>query len=281
MRTTMRSIAKAVERLRQMPRLTKVLTESRGLINTTDLLVATAATVILAAGVGSAAISTMNDAKYGKAQPDAQAMGNAITQFYKDTGKWPGQAEHAGTEVGGSVDAQFLVTAGAGHEATDEALQPIDFADTADSIGENGTAISVDDAVCKNNSLEGFVGKSINSATLATATLKNINDYLVRKPDPLKYQNWKGPYLQEDIKTDPWDRVWVFNLQPLYCSELIATETTSTAGALGYAWALSGGTNRTITTLLLSTHLDSSGDDTGISMGKLITRGKGGVDASQ
>lgn len=286
----MRSTAKAVERLRRMPRLTKLLAESRGLINTTDLLVATAATVILAAGVGSAAISTMNDAKYGKAQPDAQAMGNAITQFFKDTGKWPGQAEQAGatpTATGGStVPAQFLVTAGEGTADVDLALRPINFATTTGtgSTAVTSTAISVLEAACRNNSLEGFVGKSIAAGALADATLRNINDYLVHKPDPLKYQNWKGPYLQEEIKTDPWDRVWVFNLQPLYCSETVTGGTSGvsasvTSGNLGYAWALSGGSNRTVTTRLLSTHLDPTGDDTGISLGKLITRGTGGADA--
>lgn len=38
------------------------------------LLVATGATVVLAAGVGSAVIGTQDGAKYGKAQPDAQAI---------------------------------------------------------------------------------------------------------------------------------------------------------------------------------------------------------------
>lgn len=269
----MRSIANVVvKRLRQMPRLTKVLTESRGLINTTDLLVATAATVILAAGVGGAAISTMNDAKYGKAQPDAQAMGNAITQFYKDTGKWPGQAEQAASGASSTpatLGAQFLVT------TSDTASLPINY------VSGSTTAIKVSTTVCQNNSLESFVGKTISGGDLASATLLNVNDYLVRKPDPAKYQNWKGPYLQEDIKTDPWDRAWVFNLQPLYCSEMItgASGGANTAGNLGYAWALSCGSNRTVTTSLLSTHLDSAGDDTGISMGKLVTRGTGGADA--
>ena len=278
----MRRFTKAIWSLRSTPRLRRIITDSRGLINTTDLLVATAATVVLAAGVGSAAISTMNDAKYGKAQPDAQAMGNAITQFYKDTGKWPGQAEHAGatpTTTGGTIlPAQFLVTTGTGSTADDVAVRPLDF---VTGEGLTGTAISVDSAECMNNSLEGFVGKSIAAGKLGTANLKNINDYLVRKPDPAKYQNWKGPYLQEDIKTDPWDRAWVFNLQAMYCSETVTGVAGGgvSSGHLGYAWALSGGTNRTVTTILSQTHLDASGDDSGISLGKLVTRGTGGTDA--
>ena len=53
----------------------------RGLINTTDLLVATVATVTLAAGVGSAMIGSMDEARYGKAQPDAGAgAGGAVSE---------------------------------------------------------------------------------------------------------------------------------------------------------------------------------------------------------
>ncbi|MBI3400884.1 MAG: type II secretion system protein GspG [Acidobacteria bacterium] len=283
----MKLFAKAIWSLRRTPRLRRIITDSQGLINTTDLLVATGATVILAAGVGSAALSTLNDAKYGKAQPDAQSVANAISQFYKDTGKWPGQAEQAAltpstvvSGVGGGVKAQFLVTAGTTDSDADKAVRPIDFDTPPDDVTyENGTAISVAAATCQNNSLEGFVGKKIDAGKLSSANLLNVNNFLVRKPADASYSNWKGPYLQEDIKTDPWDRAWVFNLQPLYCSESIDITKTSTAGSLGYAWALSGGANRTITTGLNQTHLDPTGDDTGVSLGKLITRGTGGADS--
>lgn len=271
----MRSIAKAVERLRQMPRLTKVLTESRGLINTTDLLVATAATVILAAGVGSAAISTMNDAKYGKAQPDAQAMGNAITQFYKDTGKWPGQAEQAATATGAAAKtALFLVTSYT--SGTGATYLP------NDGSVATGSTLTVTTASCANNSLEGFVGASITGSALVAGTnTKDVNDYLVRRPKDADYPNWRGPYLQEEIRTDPWDRSWVINLQPLYCAETITGSTAAgtsvvSGGSLGYAWLVSGGTNRTVTTSLKDARLDSTGDDAGANLGKLVKPGTNG-----
>ena len=267
----MRPIANMMRRLQQMPRLRRILTDSKGLINTIDLLVATGATVILAAGVGGAAIATLNDAKYGKAQPDAQSLGNAITQFYKDTGTWPGQGEQASWS-GAAKPAQFLVT------STSRAFLPSDF--TSDNV----STLSVANATCENNSLQGFIGKTITGATLSADNVKNINDYLVRKPNDTLYPNWKGPYIQEDIKTDPWDRAWVMNLQPLYCSENITPPTstggsTDTAGHLGYAWLLSGGANRTITTFLTAAHLDASGDDAGVNLGKRVKPGTNGSNA--
>ncbi len=71
----------------------------------------------------------------------------------------------------------------------------------------------------------------------------------------------------QEISQDPWDRGWVAYLAPLYCAE--AVDVTNGAGNLGYAWLLSGGTNRTITTSALSSNLDPAGDDTGVQMGKL------------
>jgi hypothetical protein len=242
--------------------------KENGLINTTDLLVATGATVVLAASVSSAVIGTLDDAKYGKAQPDVQAMASAISQFYKDTGKWPGQAEQAAAS-GTNKPATFLVTAG----VTDTDVLP-----TAET-----TALTVADATCGNNSLDGFPGATIDSAALTSATRLNINDYLVRKPDETRYPNWQGPYMQGEVRTDPWDRAWVLNLQPLYCAEVIldAAGSTSalTGGALGYGWILSGGTNRTVSTLLSATRLDPTADDSGTTLGKLVKRGAGGVDA--
>ncbi|MDO8794727.1 MAG: type II secretion system protein GspG [Vicinamibacterales bacterium] len=288
----MRTIEKVVERLRQMPRLAKVLRESRGLINTTDLLVATAATVILSSAVGGAAIATMNESKYGKAQPDGQTIATAIAAFYKDTGKWPGQAEQVPVSGSSSAKALYLVTtlgisaippvppAVIGVDAVPAPL-PIDYGGTTEGL-LGSTALSTSTATCSNNSSEGFVGVTIDAGTVSGAggaTLKNINDYLVRKPSPTAYQNWKGPYLQADIKTDPWDRDWVLNLQPLYCSETITGGTgVSSKGNLGYAWLLSGGSNRTVSTALGATNLDPTGDDAGMNMGKLVQRGTGGAD---
>jgi len=261
----MRSIAKAVERLRQMPRLRKVLTESRGLINTTDLLVATAATVILAAGVGSAAIGTISEAKYGKAQPDAQALSSAITQFYKDTGKWPGQVEHAAvTAVAAKIPARFLASSNASVFMPTLSVGSVD-------------ATSVADTKCGNSSLEGFPGVTIAGGTLTTSSLlsKTINDYLVTNPGT-GYPNWKGPYLTGGaIESDPWKRAWVFNLQALYCAEDVTSTVSvaaSTGTTLGNAWVLTAGNNRTLTTLFVKGGLDNTGDDAGTNMGKLVTQ---------
>lgn len=269
----MKFMKKVTQRLLQARAFGRLLKED-GLINTTDLLVATGATVVLAAGVGAAVIGTLDDAKYGKAQPDAQAIAAALSDFYSDTGKWPGQAEQAGAATGTDAKpATFLVTAGVA--AADATVLPTDYAAAVGA--ENGTAISVRATTCQNNSLEGFVGASIAAGTLATATKLNLNDYLVRKPSEAAYSNWQGPYLQAEIRTDPWDKAWVLNLQSLYCSEQVVAG--GSAGTLGYAWALAGGTNRTISTALAKANLDPTGDDAGVNLGKLVTRGTGGADA--
>jgi hypothetical protein len=249
--------------------LDKLARREDGLINTTDLLVATAATVILAAGIGSNLIGTMDDAKYGKAQPDVQSLATALVQFYEDTGKWPGQAEQEAASAA-SKPATFLVSTG----VTDTEVLP----------DSESNAISVGTATCGSDSREGFPGVAIGAGDLTTATRLDVNDYLVRKPDETRYPNWKGPYMQGEIRTDPWDRAWVLNLQPLYCSEVIVDAagigSATTAGALGYAWVLSGGMNRTISTLLSSTRLNPNADDAGVNLGKLVKRGVGGVDTN-
>jgi len=291
----MRFIKKVTQRLLDMGTRARIARED-GLINTTDLLVATAATVVLAAGVGGTVLSTLDESKYGKAQPDAQAIGQAVMTFYKDTGKWPAQAEHAAATSGINVVlATGPVGAVSGATATGFDLP---------GVANNGLdheALNGGLLTCGPNSGQGFVNGSVGAgeystdtttveAGLSTAVIYNLNDYLVRKPDGVKYPNWQGPYVQE-ITTDPWDRSWIAYLAPLYCSEPVtqaAVEddplTTDVdeeaaggpinngAGHLGYAWLLSGGTNRTITTPALSSNLDASGDDTGVQMGKLTVQ---------
>ena len=245
---------------------TQRISNEAGLINTTDLLVATVATVTLAAGVSSVLIGSMDDARYGKAQPDAQALSMAIVEFYKDTGKWPGQAEHAAL-AGDPKPPVFLVTT---NPADTTLLPKVD-----------GTSLSVGAAECGDTSLDGFVGSSISAGTLATATRLNLNDYLVRKPDETAYPAWQGPYMQAEVRTDPWNRAWVLNLQSLYCAETIldavGTSSAVTGGTLGYAWIVSGGVNRTVSTLFTSPQLDTTADDAGTNIGKMLMRGAVGT----
>jgi hypothetical protein len=258
----MEFMKKVTQRLRQVRTFGRLLKED-GLINTTDLLVATGATVILAAGVGSAAIGTLDDAKYGKAQPDAQAMAQAISDFYADTGKWPGQAEAE------ADDGTFVLL------VTELTTATVPYPDTFDGTDTtlNGLAIgSGNEATCENNSLQGLLGHKITAEAFGSdATKYNINDYLVRKPSATNYPNWDGPYLQADIPSDPWSRNWVIHLAPLYCAETVTS--SDTAGKLGYAWILSGGSNRTVSTAFSVAKLDSTGDDTGVNMGKLVAEG--------
>lgn len=248
-------------------RLWKRIKDNRGLINTTDLIVASGATIILAAGVASTSLAGIDQAKLGKAQPDAQSLGAAMQNFFTDTGKWPGQAEVAGTLASGTVTPKFLVTS-----------TPVGSLLPSFATGVFATTV----ATCTGNSLEGFVGVSIAALNQPTSpvdanTVLNINDYLVRKPDPTKYPNWRGPYMQAEITTDPFGRVWLINTLPLFCAEAVdsvggTVTTTGTSGNLGYAWIITAGPNRTLTTSLKSAKLDELGDDAGVTLSKLTKK---------
>jgi hypothetical protein len=249
-------------RVAVISRLLTRLHREDGLINTTDVLVATVATVTLAAGISSSMLGAMDESRYGKAQPDAQALAMAVTEFYKDTGKWPGQAEHAAI-TGETKPPLFLVSAGV--------------TDLNDLPASHELALSTATALCGGTSLFGFSGATIAAGDLQTATRLDINDYLVRMPDRDRYPDWEGPYLQEEIGTDPWHKGWVLNLQPLYCAEHIVdadgVASALTGGALGYAWIISGGVNGTISTKLTESKLDPQADDAGTNIGKLVMRG--------
>src|SRR5687767_15841853 len=147
----MRFIKKVTQRLLDMSTRARIAKED-GLINTTDLLVATAATVVLAAGVGGTVLSTLDESKYGKAQPDAQAIGQAIVEFYTDTGKWPGQHEHSVDQT----DVFFLATGVNG--ATDTFDLP--------AVANNGLdhAALSGDFTCGANSGQGFVNGTVAAA---------------------------------------------------------------------------------------------------------------------
>jgi hypothetical protein len=259
----MRFIKKVTQRLLDI-RAARFAKED-GLINTTDRLVATAATVVLAAGVGGTVLSTLDESKYGKAQPDAQAIGQAIMTFYKDTGKWPGQYEDS---LATTVTLLATAPITGGPELPLVANDGLEW----DGLGS---------AKCGANSGQGFVNNSVaagdfNDGTdpgeITGAAVLNLNDYLVRRPNSANYPNWAGPYVQE-ITTDPWSRAWIAYLAPLYCSEAVVDTSgvaiNDGAGNLGYAWLISGGTNRTITTPAMNSNLDVDGDDTGVQMGKL------------
>src|SRR5581483_11925197 len=151
---TMQFIKKVTQRLLRVRRAGRVLGQD-GLINTTDLLVATAATVVLAAGVGGTVLSTLDESKYGKAQPDAQALGQAIMNFYKDTGKWPGQAENAATQT-----KAYLLATGTIAEAYD---LPGLANNGLDYPGVSGST------KCGANSGPGFVNGKIKGVELSTS----------------------------------------------------------------------------------------------------------------
>lgn len=214
-----------------------------------EIIVVVAAMVLIAAILVPTVFSWVEEGKIAKAQGDASAMAAAMSRFFQDTGRWPGQAEIL--KSGSSV--RFLIVgspAKAGFPSLD---------------GFTGLGATT----CTS----GLLGVSPNATTFEAAVptasnTRDITDFLIRKPAESDYPNWRGPYLSAEIRSDPWDRAWLINVIPLFCGETISS---SASGAAGYGWILSGGSNQALQTSFTATKLNPDADDVGVSLGKLTT----------
>jgi hypothetical protein len=65
---------------------------------------------------------------------------------------------------------------------------------------------------------------------------------------------------------DPWGTLYVINIIPLFCGE--AVTPAAPGGALGYAWILTAGPNRTLQTPFTAQRLGADVDDVGLPLSK-------------
>lgn len=217
-----------------------------------ELVVVVAALVLLSSVIAPQLFRWIDDSRTARAASDSAAVGAAMSRFFDDTKRWPGQVEILNP---GSI-VRFLTVG----DPT-----PTNFPLLSGSIG-------ISTATCA----EGLSGVKPNvttfvSATPSAANTLNINSLLVVPPPAADYPNWKGPYLSVDLSSDPWDAVYVINVIPLFCGETVGA--SAPAGALGYAWIISGGPNRTIQTPFTSTQPNADSDDVGIPLSKRSVQG--------
>ena len=220
-------------------------------ISLVEVMVAVAVAVVLAAVITPLGFSWIDEGRTARAHNDAAAVSVAMSRFFQDTTKWPGQVEI----LANNSDFRFLTVG-------DPEVVP--FPEIAAEVG-------ITDATCVNG-LSGVVpGETTFAATPPSAENSlNILDFLVTPPSAANYPNWKGPYLTVDVTSDPWERVYVVNVIPLFCTEAITA--ASPGGSLGFGWVISAGSNRTLQTPFDGMRLPADADDVGVTLGKRVVQ---------
>jgi type II secretory pathway pseudopilin PulG len=212
-----------------------------------EVLLVVVAIVVMSAVVVPAMFRWISDSQVSKAHGDASAMAAAMSRFYQDTSRWPGQVEILKAESA----TRFLIVG----DPT-----KVVFPDGAPGIS----------AVTCSGGLTG-VTANVTAFELAVPSASNtidLMDFLIRKPPEADYPNWRGPYLATETRSDPWDRAWIVNVIPLFCKETVTG--SAQGGAAGYGWIVSGGPNRTIQTALTDSKLNPDADDVGVNLGKRL-----------
>lgn len=152
-----------------------------------EILIAVAIVAILAVAVGVPVAKNLNQGKVARAQSDAQVIGNAILDFYKDVGQWPAQ-----TDADANPEAFRLV---GNYEL---------------GGGNKGISRGTDKAL-GSNTWNSFGTPS----TLTEQLIRNRtgNTYPLYKPSekPHTDPGWNGPYM-DSIPLDPWGRPYVVNI---------------------------------------------------------------------
>lgn len=217
---------------------------SRG-IGLIEILIVAFAVIVLSAMVAPAMFAWISDSEVARAQGDAMALAAAMTRFWVDTGRWPGQAEIL--QSGSST--RFLIVGNP---------EQVTFPTGVSGIGS---------MTCSNGLLGVVPGvTSFAPAIPSTSNTLDLMDFLVRKPAAASYPNWRGPYVPVQLRSDPWGRAWIINVIPLFCGEPVSELVSG--GEAGFGWILSGGPNRTLQTPFTATRLEVSSDDAGVNLSK-------------
>ncbi len=152
-----------------------------------EILIAVAIVAILAVSVGIPVAKNLNQGKVARAQSDAQVIGNAILDFYKDVGQWPAQ-----TDLDLKPEAFRLVgnyELGRGNEGISRGT---DLAAGSNTWASYGTTTTLTEQLIRNRSGN-------------TYPLYKLSE------NPHVDPGWNGPYLDK-IPLDPWGRPFVVNI---------------------------------------------------------------------
>ncbi len=152
-----------------------------------EVLIAVAIVAVLSVAVGIPVAKNLNQGKVARAQSDAQVIGNAILDFYKDVGQWPVQ-----TDLDSNPEAFRLVG-------------------NFDLGNDNSGIAGGTDKVAGSNTWSSFG----TSTTLTEQLIRNqsgsIDNLYKRSEKPHETPGWNGPYLDR-IPLDPWGRPFVVNI---------------------------------------------------------------------
>lgn len=152
-----------------------------------EVLIAVAIVAILAVAVGIPVAKNLNQGKVARAASDAQVIGNAILDFYKDVGEWPAQ-----------TDA----------DAKPEAFRLVGNFDLGG--GDSGIAMG-QDQVTGSDAWASFGTSSTLTAQLIRNREGNIYPLYRLSDNPHQQAGWNGPYLDR-VPLDPWGRPFVVNI---------------------------------------------------------------------
>ena len=217
-----------------------------------ETVVVVATVVLLAAAVTPQILGWIDEGRSARAGSDAAAVAAAMNRFFQDTTRWPGQVEILRNDS----TIRFLTVGDP---------DSVEFPTLTGSVG-------IGAATCASG-LSGVVANqtAFTNTVPSASNSVNVIGFLSRPPSAADYPNWQGPYLQREVTSDPWGSVFIINVIPLFCGEVI--QASAPGGALGFAWILSGGPNRTIQTAFTSAGLAESADDVGVSLSKRAVQG--------
>ena len=216
-----------------------------------EIMVAVAAAVILAAVLTPMLFTYIDESRTARAHADAATIGAAMTRFFQDTKKWPGQVE-----ILAGLDTRFL-TVGDATAASMPTLEPPDLGIGAATCADGLTGVQPGNT-------------SFSAVYPTTVNTLNITDLFQVPPPASDYPNWKGPYLAADLQSDPWGSVYLINVIPLFCGETVTS--AAPGGALGFAWILSAGPNRTLQTPFTANRIAAESDDAGVVLSKRVVQ---------
>ncbi|PIE76384.1 hypothetical protein CSA17_02485 [bacterium DOLJORAL78_65_58] len=161
-----------------------MLNEGRKGFTLFEVLIAVAIVALLAVAVGIPVAKNLNQGKTARAASDAQVIGNAILNFYKDVGQWPTQMDADASPEAFRLVGNFEQGGG----------------DSGIATG-NGRALGA-------NAWATFGSSTTLTEQLIRNRVGNVYPLYKESANPHQTPGWNGPYLDR-VPLDPWGRPYV------------------------------------------------------------------------
>ncbi len=152
-----------------------------------EVLIAVAIVAVVSVAIGVPVVRSLNKGKAARAQSDAQVIGSAILEFYKDVGQWPAQADRDPNPEAWRLVGNYSLGGG------------------NNGIPGGNAKVSGASGWCK----EG------HALTLTEQLVRNrqgkLRTLYAESANPQSVPGWNGPYLDR-VPLDPWGRPYVVNI---------------------------------------------------------------------